>query len=751
MENFLKMLRITNTPTVPVGDEETANDVDEPPDDKLSEMTKGFKKENVHKNAVMPSMIRRESLLTRAIRGGSDASPVSPRMPDVPRGLSTTSSHSFASTAELTSDVESPIRSATPSPPPPPSRLQFAPTLKPVDPGNVVIAPLTKDEKPTVADTGEAAVEKTLGRKRCIMFACKDKAASPPVKVEVKTKLEEASKPTAEPRKCRISFACPMKPASDSSSVLPIKEAPRRESSPIQRPRVTPSQGQDGRRTKSEIPIIVPSGITSMITTKSSSAKTDKAFHEFAGSHDDNEEWVEKPNETSQSKLTIDDCLKKENAIRKLGEEAEEEAEDEEREQDELDEEIDDEDGEDDFAPSDEESRSDDGNESDDENGFAESDDESDAGSEYRFWAPSGTTTKATSTDNMTHFSARQGSRSRASSSSSAHSFDASAAHRRTANKIKASKAIKMRPGTPELPDSTDFVCGTLDEDRPLEAAYISCREQKRREKHVLIPQDIDPSFPTTDPEDNDDDDEEEVEDIADSSDHIWMKGQFEGFDEDVRGRRPSAFLVSPLHSPEPVITPPRPAPPAVQMRKALRSPPPKGRISRSSAPRRLFDHAPRRLRSPPPTGRLRSPRGSPTGHKPAPFGITINHLAQRPNADKTSSLPHTPNPFFRNWKRGHQPISRITSTANASDAEDPPSDLHVRGPVDIVIGLEKKRQKRKEKYWRQHCRKAAREQADKRPPPGRGAERMKELGLECAERTRGYGLGQQAQLVLSL
>lgn len=90
-------------------------------------------------------------------------------------------------------------------------------------------------------------------------------------------------------------------------------------------------------------------------------------------------------------------------------------------------------------------------------------------------------------------------------------------------------------------------------------------------------------------------------------------------------------------------------------------------------------------------------------------------------------------------------------SNNTASGTDSPNPDLHVRGPVDIVIGLEKKRQKRKEKYWRQHCRKAAKEQAVKKPQPGRGAERMKELGLECAERNRGYGLGQQAQLVLSL
>ena len=77
-------------------------------------------------------------------------------------------------------------------------------------------------------------------------------------------------------------------------------------------------------------------------------------FHEFAGSHDDVEEWVQKAIEDTKTKLTIDDCLKKENAIRKLGKEAEEEAEEEERQQDELENEFDEDDNaEDDFAPSD--------------------------------------------------------------------------------------------------------------------------------------------------------------------------------------------------------------------------------------------------------------------------------------------------------------------------------------------------------------------------------------------------------------
>jgi len=739
------MLGITNAPTVPAGDDEVLPEADEPPDDQVPELNSVFKKEVIsNRKSSAPGMTRRESLLTRAIRAEHDTSPASPRMSEVPRGMSTTSSHSFASTAELTSDLESPLRSASPSPPPPLNRLQLTSPSKPIGTGKIVIAHSNRDEKPTNTESGEAAIEKTLGRKRCIMFACKNKPSESTTEVEVKADMRDAPKIEPAPRKSRISFACPSRPSDEPKQVVAAQEPPRRQSPPPVPPKSLEQSLPEVRQFLEATP-----RIKAGVRTLSTESQPLSPFHEFASSHEENEEWVRAGVEVSKPKLTIDDCLKKEHAIRKLGKEAEEEAEAEEREQDEMDNELDDDDaGEDDFAPSDEENEvsSDDGNESDNEEGFAESDSESDAGSDYQFWAPSKNTTQATSTDNMTHFSARATSRSRASSTSSGQSSVANGAHARLANKIKASRAIKMRPGTPELPDSTDFVCGTLDEDRPLEAAYLSCKEQKRREKHIPIPQDIDPSFPTTDPEDEVDDD-----DVAESSDHVWIKGQFEGFNEDSRGRRPSAFLVSPLHSPAPVIAPPRQGRPGLPTRSTHRSPPPKQTIARSPPPRRLFDQFQRRMRSPPPA-RLRSPRGSPTNLRPIPFGITINHLAQRPNAVKTTSLPHTPNPFFRNWRNGTQPTSsRITSNAVTPASEEPPFDIHVRGPVDIVIGLEKKRQKRKEKYWRQHCRKVAKEQAEKRPPPGRGAERMKELGLECAERTRGYGLGQPAQLVLSL
>jgi len=130
------------------------------------------------------------------------------------------------------------------------------------------------------------------------------------------------------------------------------------------------------------------------------------------------------------------------------------------------------------------------------------------------------------------------------------------------------------------------------------------------------------------------------------------------------------------------------------------------------------------------------------------PTGINITGLAQRPNRTRrTNSLPRTPNPFFAHLERsGH-------SSAGISPAHDHfrDRDIHTRGAIDIVEGLEKKRQKRKEKFWRQHCRKAAKEQLERKPVPGKGAERMKELGLEVAERFRAYGIAQDKQLVLSI
>ena len=132
----------------------------------------------------------------------------------------------------------------------------------------------------------------------------------------------------------------------------------------------------------------------------------------------------------------------------------------------------------------------------------------------------------------------------------------------------------------------------------------------------------------------------------------------------------------------------------------------------------------------------------------PSSRGVNISELVQRrPMVNRTKSLPRTPNPFFNRAEGRCQWLG--ISPLEETDSESPRA--HTRGPIDIVEGLEKKRQKRKEKFWRQHCRKAAKEQMERRRVPGKGAERMRELGLEVAERCRAYGVGQDAQLVLSV
>jgi len=64
-------------------------------------------------------------------------------------------------------------------------------------------------------------------------------------------------------------------------------------------------------------------------------------------------------------------------------------------------------------------------------------------------------------------------------------------------------------------------------------------------------------------------------------------------------------------------------------------------------------------------------------------------------------------------------------------------SENHVRGAIDIVKGLEKKRQRRKEKYFQKYCNRARKGQVQERKAvPGQGATKMRELGLLMAGKT---------------
>ena len=442
------------------------------------------------------------------------------------------------------------------------------------------------------------------------------------------------------------------------------------------------------------------------LTTNSSEITDFARFHEFASNEQHEDDWIRHAIPSTRGKITINDTLTKENAIRKLGTEVEEEVEQEEREdedalsaEDDPDNVDEDDLGEDQDGVEDDASgygSDDDGSEgyhTDEETGFADSDDDNDENDDLHLWTlPRPRLSGATPVVRRPSFGDQQSDDSIGRSS-------VRAVHGKT-------QRIKIRPGTPELPDSTDFVCGTLDEDRPMEDAYISCIAARRREKMHLIPQDIDPSFPASDPENEED--EERFNPVHHGSDeHVWLHGEMEDLhhEQDRSRRKKKGEHSSPkrYHSPPP---------------KGHHSPPPK---ARGRSPRRLFDRlSPRRLRSPPPPQHLTSPPASP---RVANHPLTFKDLGSRPGMTHTKSLPRPP-ALFPQLKNGQ---GRRTKPQN--------TDLHVRGAIDIVKGLQQKRQRRKEKFYQIYCNRARKGQIPERPKhrPGQGAERMRELGLFMA------------------
>ncbi|CRG90361.1 hypothetical protein PISL3812_07405 [Talaromyces islandicus] len=691
--NLLKMVFTSDQPTLSASqDVEVVDEGDEPPDHYSSphqSSRHSAATDQAYVKSPRTMLEKKESLLTRALRSPDLAPADRERKTSYP--LSNASGHS---TAELTSDgdLTSPAYSNTSSPP----HLQTISLVPALEP-KIVSPP---------SDPSESKLEADLGRKRCISFACARRVEQPK-ETEKKT---DNKNDNAEPpkRKSALTFACPSRHTETNKTCNSLRKA-----SPAPRPRGSPAPSsrhrlpsQDTTPSKKEAVSqkpgsIHPSGLGDFRPSE------ETRFHEFASSVDEMDEWMAGPTEHKE-KITLNDCLKKENAIRKLGEEAEAEAMEEEQEDD----------GDDDAATVHDFS-SDDGNESDNEAGFADSDDESDDDSQYEFWAPS-TTTAATSADNMDLVRLNTAERRDSNISFDSLKQDGHTARRpSTSTQAKTSRRpINIpRPNTPDLPDSTDFVCGTLDEDRPLEAAYISCMEERRRKKHIVIPQDIDPSFPTTDPEDNEDDLEENIEEEMDAAARIE--------EELLRGRRKGPSRTSPRISP-----------------RRLHSP----------APRNLGQVSPKRMKSPAPKLRPGVTRNLSALKIPAPVtGVNITGPVAQPHSSRTKSLPRTPNPFFTRMEKSRQLQPPKTRPVSPERAPSRGRELHTRGPVDIIQGLERKRQKRKEKFWRQHCRKAAKEQTERRTKHGKGAERMKELGLEVAERFRAYGVTKDTQLVLSV
>jgi len=487
-------------------------------------------------------------------------------------------------------------------------------------------------------------------------------------------------------------------------------------------------------------------------------------FHEFGTSAAVEEDWT-KESTCYRNRLTIRDTLQKENVIRQIGEEVEEEAIDDDDDEENDDEEelldelegVDEEDDEEDDEEVDDEDEdeleedavSDAGFDTDDEGGFAGSDAESE-NSDFEWWAP-GRSTAATSAEHFDHI--RPVHHRTLSDSSLESSREANGLSQKKEFKVKRkTQAVDInRPVTPELPDSTDFVCGTLDEDRPLEQAYLQSKEQKKAALHKITPQDIDPTFPTSDPEMDEEDEEEEEENVDDEEDEsLFMHGKIDLNEE--RGRRKRADSTankkkSPLRSPRRLHSPPPPAkkvvhrsPPPPTKKAVHRSPPPptKKHVHRSPPPpqqrtqrhrsppppKRLFSTSPQRMRSPPPSHRLTSPpnsrRGSADGTPTKSIKIAPGVLASRPQPTRTASLPRV------------STATRLLRLAADHEDNDQPYDVHTRGAIDIVKGLEKKRLRRKEKLYQKHCQKKIKE-GEKKPKPGKGAQRMREVGLELA------------------
>ncbi|MCJ1409225.1 hypothetical protein MMC19_003303 [Ptychographa xylographoides] len=756
-----------------VEDEESSLDVDEPPDNPISFRRRTI--DSVHKNPPPDSYFKlpptplsprncKESLLTQALTTGpaptSSSAGVSHPVSRAHSTASTYSNASLASTAELTSDggLTSPARTSTPSPPIPSRRHTGLGST--ISQGFLSIYDAAKPNQTAFVASDDHTIPLKLadppdvnpGRKRCIRFACGGAAPRQTVQVTAKPQGKQVELSDLPKRACTLRFACPAPPVENNKS----KQSERDNSIPSSAyqdsqtvPLTSARKHQNTQCTattslgdKTQKTIQQESAITSQEIPK---AVPKPSKFKDTGIEDD--AWIhETPR--ARPKLTVSDTLRKENAIRRLGEEAEQEALEEEKAEDEaeLDEELEDLEDEEDLDS--DAAGSDGGNETDDEEGFADSDDENEANPDYQFWTPA-VTTAATSNDHLEHI------RPKARRSTSESSIE-SAIHRDTfdLDRIEPSKKLrierrsrgypKVRPSTPELPDSTDFVCGTLDEDRPIEAAYKSFVEQRKLEKRGIIPQDLDPSFPVSDP---DNDEEDEDGDAVGSEENLWITGRPDDSDDGrKRGRRDSNLKKgrrSPAISPKRMRSPPPP--------KRHKSPPPLKRhnTNRSPPPGRLFGHSPRRIRSPHP--HLRNLKSPPSSRRPSiswspnqeRTGIDMPLLAQRPNLTHTKSLPRTPNPFWKEHRRAHAGALRNVDAETSAD-----TDLHSRGPIAIIQGLETKRQRRKEKEWRMHCRNGIKDK-ERRCQPGKGAQRMRELGLEMADRNKAYG--QRAQLVLSV
>ncbi len=729
-------------------EEEMMAELDEPPDEMRWSPTK-LHFDYIKTNTSVP---RRESLLTRQLHSETDHTDDDQSLPGRAMSLqSTQSTQSGISMADLISDDGHSVPSPHISPPLAPTEATPRLPLLQVKQLNQRVQVVGQDGvvSPTSPATNqEKVVEANLGRKRCISFACRGKEEPKPAPTPTSEPAEV--KPASPPkRKCMLKFVCPSRSGAESTASQ--KTQTKRTSSPPAPPVRRSSSKVKHRGSDSTVTHASPKSVRKAIAvdkaltsraapTNTYAADSDEAdssneatrFHEFATSDDEPEGWVQEST-CHRSRLTVDDTLRKENIIRKTCEEAAEE-------EDEEDEEIEEEALADEMAAVDEingtltmddiEDESDEGFHSDDEGGFASSDSERDDDSDYEWWRPGGASTAATSVEHLDRLATFASQQVEPASSLNSMSSAQSQRHpskrhsRNKAFKPDTSKAIPInrRPSV-DLPDSTDFVCGTLDEDRPLEQAYINRKKALDDAKRPARPQDIDPSFPTSDPE-MDEEDDDDVNEVPSSDDEEDM---VHGEMEELHDLPPRRLSLRPRGRPNGNRSPPPPRAQSPAPKRTMAKSPAPVKRHRSPPPRKLFGHSPHRTKSPAPGKRTTSPPNSPNANgiqiPPTSYGFV-----GRPQLTHTASLP-----------RGG-PMAATKLAHWGSDHDDATdtgiiTEVPRRGAIDIVKGVEFKRQLRKRKLLQKQCAKNAHkgEKAHK-VKPGKGAERMREVGLQLQQ-----------------
>ncbi|KAL1889810.1 hypothetical protein Sste5346_008668 [Sporothrix stenoceras] len=662
-----------------------------------------------------------------------------------------------------------------------------APATKTPGPDDTPKAAYAQLAQPVQVTEPPKPVEQQVKRS-CIRFACPAKPSTDTHKPQLSTLKLDAPENRVKAAARRPSPA----PAPKSPTAI-RRMLPRRDSANRSPRSVTRSSAS---RQASHSPIATRS--KKYYNAEPSALNEESSrFHEFASDAVVEDDWIRREKATVQQRLTIRDTLAKELKISLLGKEAEEEAEeednDDENNDDDDDEDVDEDDDDDEDDDEDDEEEEDDDNDdendtvegeneylpgerfagyssgvsdgynTDNETGFASSDDEDDG---LVLWAVNqpGRQRREHNFDND-HSTLHQGGspifrRLSVDEHSDSSGFIAGHAMRQERPKNRELVNTIRRTGTPELPDSTDFVCGTFDEDRPLEEAYQSHIAARKRGKTHVIPQDIDPSFPTSDPEDNSDDEpvnykqraQQHKQAHGSADERFW---EIEDIQHDQIDNRTDARQKKRAVSP-----------------RRCRSPPPPKIRGRSPAPRRLFDrHSPtRRLKSPAPKAkampvpvampmpvptivasshtRIVSPPASPVDALDNRGRPMFQTLAFKPGLTHTKSLPR-PSAIFRHQKQELQlPAIQVQPQQQQQPAAKPnrrpkanslagakqPKLRHVRGAIDIVKGLEQKRQRRRDKFQQKHCDRARKGQVpERRTQRGEGAERMREVGLLMA------------------